>query len=85
MSTRLVDAYHAYLKIRSIQASKSIDNRINVLYRSMEELKSKKDTWSEEECEFQVMRQYLWRANMSNISFNLNRFFLHDCNETLFE
>ena len=55
MSTRLVDAYHAYIKIRAIQASKGLDNRINVLYRSLEELKSKKDTWTDEEMEFQVL------------------------------
>ena len=55
MSTKLVDTYHAYTKIRSIQASKGLDNRINVLYRSLDELKSKKDNWTEEEKEFQVI------------------------------
>ena len=55
LSTKLVDTYHAYTKIRSIQASKGLDNRINVLYRSLDELKSKKDNWTEEEKEFQVI------------------------------
>ena len=54
MSTKLVDAYHAYTKIRSIQASKGLNNRINVLYRSLDELKSKREGWTEEEKEFQV-------------------------------
>ena len=58
LSTKLVDAYHAYTKIRSIQASKGLDNRINVLYRSLDELKSKKDSWTEEEKEFQVIYFY---------------------------
>ena len=49
-----MDAYHAYTKIRSIQASKGLNNRINVLYRSLDELKSKREGWTEEEKEFQV-------------------------------
>ena len=66
MSTKLVDTYHAYTKIRSIQASKGLDNRINVLYRSLDELKLKKDSWTEEEKEFQVIyfnRGVLWYIN----------------------
>ena len=64
LSTRLVDAYHAYVKIRAIQASKNLDNRMNVLYRSLEELKSKKNTWTEEEMEFQVMFMHQSSLNM---------------------
>ena len=71
LSTKLVDTYHAYMKIRAIQASKGLDNRINVLYRSLDELKSKKDTWTEEEMEFQVLNScsititlYMRKINM---------------------
>ena len=54
--TKMIEIYNTYQTVRSIQSSKGLEQRLNVLYRSLEELKHKMDKWSEEERGFQEQR-----------------------------
>ena len=54
--TKIIDIYNNYQTVRSIQSSKGLDQRLNVLYKSLEELKLKMDKWSDEERGFQEQR-----------------------------
>jgi hypothetical protein len=54
LSTKLSEKYIAYNKVKSGQASKDLDKRLEVLYQSVDALKTKQESWNENEKEFQV-------------------------------
>ncbi len=56
MTNKLSSAFLAYSKVKADQLTKDFDKRLDVLYKSIEELRLKQSSWSEEEREFQERR-----------------------------
>ena len=64
LTTKLTKTFLLYTKIKTAQVSKDLDKRLEVLYKSIEELKSKEFNWAKEEMDFQFRRLETYRKEI---------------------
>ena len=64
LTTKLSATYLTYTRIKTAQLTKDLDKRLEVIYESVEELKSKESKWNEEEKEFHARRLDTYRSEI---------------------
>ena len=64
LTTKLSATYLTYTRIKTAQLTKDLDKRLEVIYESVEELKSKESKWDEEEKEFHARRLDTYRSEI---------------------
>ena len=65
LTTKLSSTYLTYCKIKTSQASKDLEKRLEVIYQSLEDLKFKE--WNETEREFQARRLETYQTEIKTM------------------